>query len=63
MIDGLEVYAEDQISSTTSVKVVEVSSRIMESIDGVAIRKEDPAILTGEIHQELISKTERRFLN
>ncbi len=55
MIDGLEKYAEDQISSTTSVKVVEVSSRIMESIDGVTVRKEEPVILSAQIHQELMS--------
>jgi putative ABC transport system permease protein len=55
MIDGLEKYAEDQISSTTSLKVVEVSSRTMESVDGITIRKETPSILTNEIHQELIS--------
>ena len=55
MIDGLEQYAEDQISSTTSVKVVEVSSVTVERMDGVAIRKDDPVIITSEMHQEMIS--------
>lgn len=55
MIDGLEDYAQNQISTTTSVKVVEVSSATTETIDGVSIRKDQPVILSGEIHQELIS--------
>lgn len=55
MIDGLEKYAEDQISSTTSVKVVEISSRTMESIDGVTIRKDEPVILSEEIHMDIIT--------
>ena len=55
MIDGLEEYAQDQISSTTSVKVVEISSRTMESIDGITVPKENISVLTDEIHQELIS--------
>jgi len=61
MIDGLEEYAEDQISSTTSVKVVEVSSRAMESIDGITIRKEEISVLTDEIHRELISDIDIPF--
>jgi len=61
MIDGLEEYAEDQISSTTSVKVVEVSSRTMESIDGIKIQKEEISILTDEIHRELISDIDIPF--
>jgi putative ABC transport system permease protein len=56
MIDGLENYAEDQISGTTSVKVVEVSSRTMDIIDGITVRKESPVILTGQLHQDLMSK-------
>ena len=55
MIDGLEEYAQDQISSTTSVKVVEISSRTMESIDGITVPKEKISVLTDEIHRELIS--------
>lgn len=55
MIDGLEDYAEDQISSTTSVKVVEVSSVIVQSVDGVSIPREAPVVLTEEIHQDIIS--------
>ncbi|PWN06302.1 ABC transporter permease [Rhodohalobacter mucosus] len=55
MIDGLEKYAREQISNTTSVKVVEVSSATSETIDGVSIKKADPAILTRSIHRELIS--------
>ncbi len=61
MIDGLEEYAEDQISSTTSVKVVEVSSRTMETIDGITIRKEEISVLTDEIHRELISDIDIPF--
>lgn len=61
MIDGLEEYAQDQISSTTSVKVVEVSSRTMETIDGITIRKEEVFVLTDEIHRELISDIDIPF--
>jgi len=53
MIDGLEEYAQDQISTTTSVKVVEISSVTMQSVDGVTVRKEDPVVLSREIHQEM----------
>jgi putative ABC transport system permease protein len=55
MIDGLEKYAEDQISNTTSVKVVEVSSVTMKSVDGVPIPKDNPVILTEQIHEDIIS--------
>jgi putative ABC transport system permease protein len=55
MIDGLEEYAEDQISSTTSVKVVEVSSVTMQSVDGVTIPRENPVVLTVEIHRDITS--------
>lgn len=55
MIDGMEDYAEDQISSTTSVKVVEISSVTTQSVDGVSIPRENPVVLTGEMHQEIIS--------
>lgn len=55
MIDGLEEYAQDQISTTTSVKVVEISSRTMESIDGITVPKKNISVLTDEIHQKLIS--------
>ena len=61
MIDGLEKYAQDQISSTTSVKVVEISSRTMEIIDGIKIRKKDISILTDEMHHELISDIDEPF--
>jgi len=61
MIDGLEEYAQDQISSTTSVKVVEVSSRTMETIDGITIQKEEISVLTDEIHRELISDIDIPF--
>jgi putative ABC transport system permease protein len=61
MIDGLEKYAEDQISSTTAIKVVEISSRTTESLDGIAIRKEQPVILTEQIHRELISNIDVPF--
>lgn len=61
MIDGLEEYAQDQISSTTSVKVVEISSRTMETIDGITIRKEKISVLTDEIHRELISDIDIPF--
>jgi len=56
MIDGLEEYAQDQISTTTSVKVVEISSVTMQSVDGVTIRKQNPVVLDQQIHQELISQ-------
>jgi putative ABC transport system permease protein len=55
MIDGLEMYAEDQISNTTSVKVVEVSTVTMKSVDGVPIPKDNPVILTEQIHEDIIS--------
>lgn len=55
MIDGLQAYAEDQISSTTSVKVVEVSSVTMLSVDGVSVPKENPVVLTDQIHNDLLS--------
>ena len=55
MIDGLEKYADDQISSTTSVKVVEVSSATMQSVDGVSIPRENPVVLSEEIHRDIIS--------
>jgi putative ABC transport system permease protein len=58
MIDGLQAYAEDQISSTTSVKVVEVSSVTMQSVDGVSIPKEDTVLLTDQIHEDLLSAIE-----
>ena len=61
MIDGLEKYAEDQISSTTSVKVVEVSSVTMQSVDGVAIPKENPVVLTAQMHQDILSKIDVPF--
>jgi putative ABC transport system permease protein len=61
MIDGLEKYAEDQISSTTAIKVVEISSRTTESLDSIAIRKEQPVILTEQIHRELISNIDVPF--
>jgi len=61
MIDGLEEYAQDQISTTTSVKVVEVTSVTTKTIDGVSIRKEQPVILTQQIHQELISEIDIPF--
>jgi len=61
MIDGLEEYAQDQISTTTSVKVVEVSSRTMETIDGITIRKEEISVLSDEIHRELISDIDIPF--
>ncbi|MDX1590873.1 MAG: FtsX-like permease family protein [Balneolaceae bacterium] len=54
MIDGLEKYAQDQISTTTSVKVVEMSSVTVETIDGIRIRKQQPAILTADIHNLLL---------
>jgi putative ABC transport system permease protein len=56
MIDGLELYAEDQISSTTSVKVVEVSSVTTLSVDGVSVPKENPVVLTDQIHNDLLSE-------
>lgn len=55
MIDGLEKYAREQISNTTSVRVVEVSSARTETIDGVSIKKAEPAILTRDIHREMMS--------
>ena len=55
MIDGMEDYAENQISSTTSVKVVEISSVTTQSVDGVSIPRENPVVLTGEMHQDIIS--------
>jgi putative ABC transport system permease protein len=61
MIDGLEKYAEDQISSTTAIKVVEISSRTTESLDGITVRKEQPVILTEQIHRELISNIDVPF--
>lgn len=56
MIDGLEKYAEDQLSSTTSVKVVQMSSVTAETIDGVRIRKEQPAVLSDAIHRALVER-------
>lgn len=56
MIDGLEKYAEDQISSTTAIKIVEISSRTAVELDGISIRKDEPVILTEQNHVDLISK-------
>ena len=55
MIDGLEQYAEDQIRETTSLKMIQVSSKKTDFVDGVSIRRDDPIILTDELFHQMMS--------
>jgi putative ABC transport system permease protein len=40
LIDGMEQYAKDQITQTTSLKAIQIRSQPMKSVNGVSIRKD-----------------------
>lgn len=41
LADGMERFARDQISSTTDLQMITVTSRTTEEVDGVRLRRED----------------------
>jgi putative ABC transport system permease protein len=54
MIDGLEKFAQDQIHQTTSIKLIEISSKKNIIVNGITIRKDQVLILSDEIYNEMI---------
>ncbi len=54
MIDGLERFAQDQIHQTTSIKLIEISSKKNSTVNGIVIKKDQPVILTESIYNEMI---------
>ncbi len=64
LIDGMEEYANQQITETTSLKAIAVRSNAYENINGVRIRKDTFAILTsGDVEELRLSKPAHLFLN
>jgi putative ABC transport system permease protein len=56
LIDGLEKFANEQISGTTSLATVIVETQSYESLDGIRIKKEKPNYFTFESYISLKKK-------
>lgn len=46
LIDGMEQYAKDELSNTTSLKAIRINSEVYKHVDGVRIRKDSVSILS-----------------
>jgi putative ABC transport system permease protein len=49
LIDGMEKYAREQITETTSLKAISVSSDVYKSVNELRVRKDSFAILTPDL--------------
>ncbi len=58
LIDGLEQYANEQISKTTSLEAVMVDPNVYERVDGIRMKKSEYASLDYKGFKELYSKIE-----
>lgn len=58
LIDGLEQYANEQISRTTSLEAVMVDPNVYERVDGIRMKKSEYASLDYKGFKELYSKIE-----
>ncbi|EMR01128.1 ABC transporter permease [Cesiribacter andamanensis] len=52
-IDGMEKYAMEQISSTTSLQSISIETRTMQKLDGIHMKKEEWGYFTAERMQQL----------
>lgn len=55
LIDGMEKFARDQISKTTSLKAIVVQTQMSRRVDGVSLKKEKVQALTYDDFQSLKS--------
>lgn len=55
LIDGMEQYAQDQITNTTSLKAIVIYSETNNTINGVAVRKDSVRFLTYPDFNTLLS--------
>ena len=55
LIDGMEKFAQDQISRTTSLKAIVIQTQMNKRVDGVSLRKEKVQSLTYDDFQSLKS--------
>lgn len=60
LIDGMEKYAHDQISKTTSLDMVVVQSEQYEMVNNIRIRKEDVAILNYSGFEQLFNSISQK---
>lgn len=58
LIDGLEKYANEQISSTTSLEGIVLTTNVNERVDNVSIRKDDFAYFNYDSFLDLAEKTD-----
>lgn len=53
LIDGMEQYAKDQITQTTSLKSITIAPNIYSKTNGVRVKKEDYKVITYEDFEDL----------
>lgn len=53
LIDGMEKYANEQITKTTSLKAIILDTQSYHTVNGVRMKKEQPAFINFEDFQEL----------
>lgn len=58
LIDGMEKYAHDQISKTTSLESVMVSTITTKRVDNISVRKEQYDLIDHEVFTELMDGLE-----
>lgn len=56
LIDGMEQYAHEQISGTTSLESIFINTNITKRTDNITVRKESYSYLNYESFQELLSE-------
>jgi len=59
LIDGMEEYAKKEISSTTSLNMISVTSEALKRVDGISLRKDSVTFLNYQDFQDLQSKLSR----
>ena len=58
LIDGMEKYAHEQISSTTSLESIILSTNTTERVDNISIRKNNYEYFNYDSFQKLLSELE-----
>lgn len=53
LIDGMEQYAKDQISETTSLKSIVITARNTKTVNGIAVKKDSFQYISYKRFKEL----------
>src|SRR4051812_8700265 len=59
LIDGMEQYAKDQITQTTSLKAITIAPNIYTRTNGVRVKKENYKVINYEDFEDLKSSLTR----